>query len=63
MSGPYCETCKWFYRAMLGGGHEGECMDPAKRIYRRTGDVASSPPLVHQSDTCRNWASEEAPDV
>lgn len=53
MSGPYCETCKYFYRTPLSGG-AGECTDRTKEIYDRNGNSWSGLPSTHEKYSCAN---------
>ena len=56
MSGPYCETCKFFY-LRLPEDERGECTDPSKRIYSSAGDPVNEPPDVYRAHSCSNHAA------
>ena len=51
MSGPYCETCEHFSPMMMAKPDEGECTDPAKRIYAG-GNPINEPPIVMTKFEC-----------
>lgn len=54
MSGPYCESCKYFNPQPFSGG---ECSDPAKIMFYGKGDAVNGAPDVMPDWTCRNWTS------
>ncbi len=58
MSGPYCESCKYFFRPILGqsDAERGECEDRSKIIYDRNGNRVNECPEVHFKYTCSNHA-------
>ncbi len=56
MGGPYCKTCKHFHKVPIY--HEaGECTDPTKVIYRRSGDPMELAREVGEYFTCMNHES------
>lgn len=57
MSGPCCDTCRFFYPALLGDKTLGECTDPTKLIFYKYGGVANEVPTVTTAMTCNNWAA------
>lgn len=62
MSGPYCETCKFFRSLPLGGG---ECTDPSKIIYASGMPLNGAPgtaPLFECSNHSVRLAQEDKDD-
>lgn len=59
MSGPYCETCRHFYRPALTPPEQGECRDPSKIIYSQAGNPVNSAPETWARFTCDNHESRE----
>jgi hypothetical protein len=60
MSGPYCESCKYFVREAIGSAQAfRECDDPAKIIYDRNGNRVTESPQVHEKYTCSRHAPAE----
>ena len=57
MSGPYCESCKYFYSSPFSGS-KGECTDPSKLIYVKSGDRINEPPEVNIKNECSNWTDK-----
>lgn len=58
MSGPYCETCVYYYPSPIGHNDEGECTDPAKRITGPAGDDWNEDPFVHARCSCAGHTSK-----
>lgn len=58
MSGPYCETCKFFHAASPLGPEFGICEDPGKIIYDRNGNRVTEQPDVHVRYTCCEWTTK-----
>lgn len=63
MSGPYCETCKFFRASMLAGSDHGQCDDRTKRVYDRNGNCMIEGPEVHAKFTCSNHAILSSPEL
>ena len=62
MSGPCCDSCRWFNRGLLAiqeGNQFGECADPTKRIYYKHGMPDNSAPEVSTQMTCSNHTPED----
>lgn len=57
MSGPYCKTCEYFHAAPSMFGPIGECSDPSKIMYVKSGAPVNVEPEVRDSWTCRNHLS------
>lgn len=58
MSGPYCKTCEHFKEWPLSGG-TGECTDPCKIIYDRSGNNINCFPDVQEKYSCCNHTTME----
>jgi hypothetical protein len=57
MSGPFCETCRYF-QEVFGGG--GECTDPTKIIYDSGGNASNDSPQVGSRSECSNHTRPNA---
>lgn len=59
MSGPYCETCKFYRPTIFGDSAMGVCTDYTKAIINRCGDRVGVEPSVHISYGCANHKTYE----
>lgn len=60
MAGPFCETCDYYRPMPFGSCQHGECNDPDKIIYTRTGRRVNTAPEVRPDWECSNHSSDTA---